>query len=184
MVWNINSMKWYYNCRAAPCYTVYMYSQSYITHPYTPLYIYIYPHTPVYTLIPLHPYAHSYTYYIYTPYMQVFGRLLWGMDPFEALEDEDIRTAIANANGTLIHLTHIHTTYTPLLIQTTYTHYLYPYSYTLIHTLIHPYSYRLLRHTTYTPTHTPLYTPLYTPIHTCRYKAVIVCTWDQLWSVG
>lgn len=31
---------------------------------------------------------------------EIFGRLLWGMDPFEGLDDEDIRTAIANANGT------------------------------------------------------------------------------------
>ena len=81
--------------------------------------------------------------------MQVFGRLLWGMDPFEALEDEDIRTAIANANGTLIHLL-IYTTCTP---QSYTSHsyitpaHTYPYSYTspiplLIYTThIHPYLY-------------------------------------------
>lgn len=33
-------------------------------------------------------------------FQEVFGRLLHAMDPFEGLSDEDIRTAIANANGT------------------------------------------------------------------------------------
>ena len=82
--------------------------------------------------------------------MQVFGRLLWGMDPFEALEDEDIRTAIANANGTPIHITHIHFlytySYTPYIPQSYTSHsyitpaHTYPYSYTPpIPLLIHPY---------------------------------------------
>jgi hypothetical protein len=31
---------------------------------------------------------------------EIFGKLLWSMDPFEGLDDDEIRTAIANANGT------------------------------------------------------------------------------------
>lgn len=31
---------------------------------------------------------------------EIFGKLLWSMDPFEDLDDDEIRTAIANANGT------------------------------------------------------------------------------------
>lgn len=33
-------------------------------------------------------------------FSETFGRRLRGLDPFEGLDDEDIRTAIANANGT------------------------------------------------------------------------------------
>ena len=31
---------------------------------------------------------------------ELFGKMLWHMDPFEGLDDDEIRTAIANANGT------------------------------------------------------------------------------------
>ena len=115
-------------------YSIHILSIIYNTTLYTPIYTPINP-TSIRTSILIYIYIYIYTYYIH-PYIQVFGRLLWGMDPFEALEDEDIRTAIANANGTLIHLTHIHTTCTP-------------HSYTLL--------IPLLIYTPYTPTHTPLY---------------------------